>query len=280
MKFYYFGGRFGDSFLQELEDSHFTGVLFTYSPLQGDFFTLMPRDMLIRKKIKYMLAIRPHTISPQYLCMINQSMNSIMPNRLQINLIAGHIKENEKDFGGFVGDVTDLSPKISRSNYLIEYIKELDRMSSKPYVQIPDFYVSVTNPYSFDAASELNNKMIIPYREYNQGYWMNQDENGNVRPGVSLRLTNQRVMLSIGPILRHTQAEIDAFNGMADENGRTKGNKPYYTNDTIFVTYDQFDALIKDLESKGITEIMLHGYPHQERPIIINYVKQYIESKK
>jgi hypothetical protein len=56
---------------------------------------LAARDIDISKKIKYMVAIRPYAISPQYLVMMNHSMNDIMSNRVQFNLILGHIKEHE-----------------------------------------------------------------------------------------------------------------------------------------------------------------------------------------
>jgi hypothetical protein len=56
----------------------------------------LARDIDLTKKIKYMIALRPYNISPQYLTMINQSINQIMPDRLQINFISGYIKPHEK----------------------------------------------------------------------------------------------------------------------------------------------------------------------------------------
>lgn len=289
MKFYFFGGHIGGNFLQELEDHGFVGTLFTYRQLQGDFFTLLAKTADPRRRIKYMIAIRPHTISAQYLCMINQSINKILPNRLQINLISGHIKPDEKEFGGIIGDVTDTSTKISRSNYLIQYINELKNMSSKEYISIPDYYVSTTNPFTFKEASRLGNKMIIPYREYSHGYWFDDSDvvsptgeplGGSVKPGLPLKIEGESVMLAIGPIIRETQEELNEFDGKADESGRRHGNRPYYTNDTVYVTYDQFCALIKDLESKGIKELMILSVPGEETPNILKYIKRYTDSQK
>lgn len=274
MDFYYFGGNFDQHQLEELEENYFSGVLFTYNPLQGDFFTLMARHMDINKKIKYMIAIRPHTISPQYLCMVNQSLNSIMPDRLQINLIAGHIKPNEEDFGGILGEVNDRSSRPSRTNYLIAYIEMLKEMSTR--MQIPDFYVSCTNEYLFDGAAKNDCKIILPYQEYKAGHFFNSDIPGKTRPSVKVDISNKKIMLNINPIIRDTQEEIDAM------------EKILHTKDTEYFTYAQFEEFIAKLESEGINELMMHGYPAKsvlqqmrvrEKKNIIKYTKRYVESK-
>lgn len=281
MKFYYFGGNLENKLLEKLEECGFVGVLFTYRQQQGDFFTLLARSMDLSKKIKYMIAIRTHALSPQYLCMINKSINSISKDRLQINLIAGHIKPDELDFGGILGNITDTSSNIDRSNNLIEYLKMLHDMSKNPEVSIPDYYVTTTNPFVFTAASRTNSKMIIPYKEYNLGDWISHDGTSFIDHNLNIKIEGKKVMLSIGPIIRDTQEEIDVFNELIAEHVKQWGpKKPYYTNDTIFVTYEQFCELMKDLESKGIEEVMLHGHPIEERYRIMEYVKRYINSQK
>lgn len=285
MKFYYFGGNIedGSTQMQELEEAGFSGVLFTYNPNQGDFFTLLARDMDLSKKIKYMIAIRPHTLSPQYLCMVNHSINKIMKDRLQINIIAGHIKEDEKNFGGILGNVTDLSSVPDRVNYAIEYLDELKRMESNPNVHIPDFYVSCTNPYLFNAAAKNNNKIILPYRDYNNGFFLDSNEYGNTRPGQKIDLRGKTVMLALGPIIRDTMEEIDEQFPKTQHKhtfeGRSYVDRQRFATDTEYFTYDQFVKFIHKLESEGMDEIMLQGWPFNERPIMIDYIKRYTSSK-
>ena len=105
MKIYYFGGQASiyATNIDQLEDAHCDGILFTYRQLQGDFFTIIARTLNKNQKIKYMVAIRPHALSAQYLTMINQSMNSIQKDRLQINIIAGHIKPYILFFDFYLG---------------------------------------------------------------------------------------------------------------------------------------------------------------------------------
>lgn len=271
MKFYYFGGVIGDNQLAELEDNYIEGVLFTYNPHQGDFFTLLARDIDTTKKIKYMIAIRPYTISPQYLCMINKSINSIMKDRLQINLIAGHIKGKEKDFGGFVDEITDYSPIPDRSNYLIKYIKELSNMAKDPRIEIPDYYVSCTNGYLFQSAALNESKIILPYQDYINKYFTEQGGiDTPIKIGETFTTKGKKIMLAINPLLRETQGELDKkfFQRV----------KP--TTDSDFFTYQEFYNLIKQLEKDDIHEILIGGWPTHEKLHILKFVKRYVESEE
>lgn len=263
MKFYYFGGMIDKDQIKELEDSHVSGVLFTYNPYQGDFFTLISRSMDLNQKIKYMVAIRPYTVSAQYLCMINQSMNSIMKDRVQINLIAGHVKRKEIDFGGFVDEITDYSSIPERSTYLIKYINELTKMSQNPRIQIPDYYVSCTNMYLFQSAALTHSKLILPYQDYIRGYF--SDNGINSQP---FDVEGKKIMLTINPILRQTQDEI--------EKGFPK--RVESTTDSDFFTYKEFYDLMKKLEKENINEVMLGGWPISERKFILKFIKEYVES--
>jgi hypothetical protein len=285
MKFYYFGGYLNEaignkySTVDNLEQNNFDGVLFTYNPYQGDFFTKIAHTLNVNQKIKYMIAIRPHVISPQYLCMINESFNEIQKNRLQINLIAGHIKPNEIDYGGFVGGITDHSSIKDRTNYLIDYVQELSSMEQNPKIKMPDYYVSCTNIYSYEKATDLNQKIILPYAVYKNKYFLNTDTPGQTKPGADLKIKNQKIMIAIGPILRKTQQEID-LEFPKDRLIRTYDGGEYLdreriTTDTEYFTFEEFANFIQKLESEGIDEILLNSGYEEERPKIIDYVKEY-----
>lgn len=285
MKFYYFGGYFGEdsgnqySNVDSLEANNFDGVLFTYNPYQGDFFIRIARTLNVNQKIKYMVAIRPHSISPQYLCMISNSLREIQPGRVQINLIAGHIKPKEINFNGFVGNVTDHSSIKDRTNYLIDYIEELSSMKDDKAITMPDYYVSCTSIFSYQKATELNNKIILPYSVYKNGYFLDTDIPGQTKPGAKLQIDNQKIMLAIGPILRKTQEEIDSEfpkNKLIHTyDGNEYWDRERITTDTEYFTFEEFANFIKQLESEGIDEILLNSGYEQERPKIIEYVKRY-----
>jgi len=270
MNFYYFGGRIGDSQVSDVEDHHFYGILFTYDVEQGDFFTQIARDIDLNKKIKYMVAIRPYSISPQYLMMISQSIYKISPDRLELNLISGHIKEHEKKSGGIMGSVNDLSSHIDRSNYLIEYIKVLDKMKKDNENSFHlNYYISTSNEHVFNVVKETNSKMIIQYKDYINGHWTEyinyQSDNQEQKRGSDFDLSNQQVIVSVAPVLRKTKGEVDEL------------DKKLYTTDTVYFSYDEFETFIKKLKSDGINNIMLIAWPPYEVENFMNFVKYYKE---
>jgi len=284
MKIYYFGGLLSSKAnnIDQLEDAHCDGVLFTYSPQQGDFFVSIAKTMRLDQKIKYMVAIRPHALSAQYLTMIHQSINDIQKDRLQINIIAGHIKPEEVEFGGLLGSMTDKSSIPDRTNYMIDYIKELDNMK-KNNIDIPDCYISCTNVYSLEAAAKLNYKIIFSYFHYKFGYFLDKSVKGNEKPGDTFDLSGKKIMLAITPIIRDTQEEIDnefPKNVMVHtHDGKSYKDRPRFAKDTAYFTYDKFVSFLKDLELKGIHEVLLNGIPENERGRLINYIKKYKEGQ-
>jgi len=292
MKIYYFGGSISKdkpdilhgSNIDELVDIDFDGVLFTYDPYSGDMFTVVARTLDLQQKIKYMIAVRPHTMSAQYLCTINDSFDKIQKNRLQINLIVGHIKPNEKNFGGTIGEITDNSSVKDRTNYMIEYIKELKNMENRDGVKVPDYYVTCTNYYSFMAASELNQKIILPYSVYKNKYFLNSDTPGQTKPGKPWKMNGEKIMLAINPIIREKMEDIEK-EFPKNKRIHVYGGTSYLdrergTLDTEFFTYDEFKSLLKKLESEGISEVLLNALTVEENEIFLAYMKKYIKELK
>jgi len=277
MQFYYFGGKFVNDQISKLEQSHFDGVMFVYDVIKGDMFTKIARDIKTTEKIKYLVAIRPYSISPQYLCMINDSINSIMPNRLQVNLISGYIKEHEKDFGGILGSVNDSSSRIDRSNYMIDYFKTLNTMRGNKRKTPLDFYVSTTNEYVFNETIEHDNKIILPYRDYKNGYWTTIKSNGQQDKGSFFDFHGRKIMLAITPIIRKNQEDLDKSEEYAKRPAWKDGENTGKVTDIEYFTYEEFDNFIKELEKNGITEILMNGHQEEERERLISFIKDYRE---
>lgn len=246
MDFYYFSSDF--NLIPKLEDSGFEGVLFVYNAVGVDQFTNIARHISSDTKIKHMVAIRPYAISPQYLSMIHKSFNLINPNVLQINLISGHIKDEERFYGGLIGPVNHFATSKQRSEYLIEYIKSLESLQNKN--NIPDYFVSATNPFTFEVAKEYNSKMIIQYSQYKENMY-------------DLNQTNS--MISITSILRKTKEEIDA---VPESTVRHRIDMAYFT-------YDEFAELLNKIKNDGIQRVILSCWTEEDQNHIIEFVKQY-----
>lgn len=244
MDFYFFTSDF--DLIKELEEIGFEGVLFTYNAENSDHFIKIAKNISHNTKIKHMVAIRPYVISPQYLTMITKSMNEICNGILQINFISGHIKDEEKNFGGVLGDVNDSSSSIDRSNYLIDYIEMLENMN----VNIIDYYLSVTNDFTFSVGIKHDSKMIIPYSQYRDKRY---------------DLNKTKSMISVTPILRETQEEIDALPESTVQHRVDMEN----------FTYDQFEDLVNNIKNDNINKIILSAWSMEETRYIVNFVKQY-----
>lgn len=283
MKFYYFGGVFNDSHSMEtaskLEDHNFDGVMFTYDATQGDMFVRVARDIDPEEKIKYLIAIRPYTISPQYLQTIHDSIRQIDRDRLQINLIAGYIKDHESHVGGIVGDVNDDSSSIDRSNYLIKFIKSINEMKdSNPDKDLVDFYVSTTNSYVFDTIKQYNNKIILPYHIYKRGFWSDALRDSSSK--IDLDIKNLDVMITITPIIRKTEEELYSLKDYAVRPVWRKGEKPKILDDAEYFTHDSFQEFVETLEEEGINHLLINAVPRQEKDVIIPFIKDFVQSKR
>jgi phosphoglycolate phosphatase-like HAD superfamily hydrolase len=242
--FYFFNSDFDT--IKELDSAGFDGVLFRYNASGEDYFTKIINNLNPKSNMKYMVAIRPYAISPQYLCMINQSFKNIIKDRLQINFISGQIKDNEKNLGGILGQVNEHSSSIDRSNYLIEYIDLLESLKT----EIPDYYVSVTNQFTFKAAIKNNSKMIVPYYQYeNKVYDLN----------------NTRTMIAMTPVLRESKKD---FYDLSQNKEQSKAQRHNFT-------YNEFRELINSLKYKNINEMIFSACNSEETQNIIKFVKEY-----
>jgi hypothetical protein len=284
MNFYYFGGHFTDSESLEkastLNKNHFDGVMFTYDATQGDMFIRIAKDINPEEKIKYLVAIRPYTISPQYLCAINDSMNEIMEDRLQFNFISGYIKDHEIEVGGIVGDINDKSSSIDRSKYMIDFIKTLNKMlENKKNKKALDFYVSTTNSYVFNTAKEYKNKVIIPYNIYRRGNWADIHKDPLLE--IKLDIENVEVMLAITPIIRDNEKELSLLADYALRPVWKKdGVSPKIVQDVEYFTHETFCEFVDMLKEQGINHLLINAVPREEVHVIIPFIKKYVESQK
>lgn len=227
----------------ELEDSGFAGVLLPYSFKSGDQFVKIANGIDISKKIKYIVAIRPHVISAQYLSMINQSFSNISKDRISINLVTGCLHKKEKDIGGIQGEINDTSSNVDRSNYLIEYVDSLKNTKGPT----PEFYVSVTNDVVFESVKK--EKIIIPY------FWYKVNK---------FELSGVNAMISILPVIRKTQKELD----LTDKNHKSQ--------DVEYFTNDGFASFLQELNKKEINNILItEEFGKEEKENILSFVSSF-----
>jgi hypothetical protein len=259
MKIYYFGSEY--RFMDDIYESGFDGSLFLYNARTGDFFTPLVRNIdNLKDDFRYMVAIRPYTISPQYLSMIHRTVCGMIGNRLEINLIAGDPKELEKPYNSFVGPVNDSSSKIEKSNYLIEYLGAIDWLKNNcvdPKTDVPNIYVSTTNEFVLEAASRYGYKMIIPHVTHKR--WKDDGTYENVRKKVLVN--NNNILLSINPVIVFPEDGIDPDSIVTR------------TSDGQVFTPDQFLETIEGFKQEGIYGLLTASWD-DIRPNLFRFFRE------
>jgi hypothetical protein len=282
MSFYYFGGTFGQTidpkYPHNLEKNNFSGVMYTYDATKGDMLVRVARDIKLDEKIKYLIAIRPYTISPQYLCAVNDSINEIMKDRLQINFIGGYTKDSEAHIGGIIGDVNDQSETIPKQNYLINFITTLNEMKTDK--KKLDFFVSTTNKYVFNTIKKYNNKIILPYSIYSRMTWIDHRLKEYHPENDLVDLTGVETMVALTPIIRQTKEELEKLTNYAIRPAWKKGEVENVVSDVEYFTHETFDKFVKDLEKDGIKYLLINAVPLEENEIILPFIKDYVEKRK
>jgi hypothetical protein len=252
MNFYIFSQKIDE--VQELKNHHYSGILLIYSNSLTDFFTQIARTMVVNEDFKYMVAVRPYAISPQYLFRINDSINNIDKNRLKINIVSGAPDNNKFHSGGVLGEVNDDSSPLEKSNYLIKYVDLLEN----PNKNIPDYYVSVRNKSMVDETMRHNSKLLISYEDYRDKVYNTE---------------NRDVMIHIWVILRETKEELRRLRNEYSK----KIPGPIAPN---YLTHKEFEDILTELKNKKINEFLFYTFwDKKERTIINNFVKKYKEKE-
>jgi hypothetical protein len=145
MNVYWFGRHLDKDFgyvSDLLEDSGFSGWLLPYAVGVPDPFVRIARGLKTDQKLKYLVAVRPYNISPQYLLAISQSLDLIQEDRVRINFVPGLIlNDSEKFFGGGgISEINDSSSWEDRKKYFCSYIEEFYNLKTKkPYTYVSGF---------------------------------------------------------------------------------------------------------------------------------------------
>jgi hypothetical protein len=143
VNFYWFG-RHLDKDLKYvsdiLEDAGFYAWLIPYSAGLADPFIRIARSMSTEQKLKYLVAVRPYTISAQYLIAISKSLDLIQEDRVRINFVPGIVPESEKSIGGIFSEINDSSSYEDRKRHFCDYIRKFSELDiKKPYVYVSGF---------------------------------------------------------------------------------------------------------------------------------------------
>lgn len=102
MKYHFFANSWRGPSVNEiknkvsfLNDCGYDSVLMTYQGGSEDYFIKSARALNELEKIKFMIALRPSSLSPEYCAMLISAFNQISPDRLMINFTHGSFSKGE-----------------------------------------------------------------------------------------------------------------------------------------------------------------------------------------
>jgi hypothetical protein len=141
-----------------LEDAGFYGWLIPYAAGNEDPFVRVARSLKTEQKLKYLVAVRPYTISAQYLMAIIKSLDLIQEDRVRINFVPG-LTDGEESFGGIFSDVNDATSFEERKMFLCSYLEQFKNWNvKKPYTYISGLPESICP--NMDSLADAN---IVSY---------------------------------------------------------------------------------------------------------------------
>lgn len=217
-----------------LEDVGYESVLLTYHSNSPDLF-VQAIENLSNTFIKYNIAVRPYSISPEYLAMIAQSIDNLYPDRLMFNFVAGNLYEDETLEGIIHYDNSLLRDVRYRRSYLVTFLNKFLNMPVLKHQPICMIGSSDENLQKFAKQNSLMS--AITYDSFMQ----------NIN---TLSQNNNSLMINLPVILRPTLEEAHR----AQEESVGPGN---HGNNFIVGTYETLLDKIFELREYNVNNIML-----------------------
>ena len=217
---------------EKLEECQYDSVLFVYHSKEEDFLTKAVRIMSKKQKIKYMLAFRTYSISPEYLSMICKTINTMMPNKIMLNIVSGDVHPEETS----IEDLVDISDLVDSNDKRIEYT---DRWMSKFVKMNPavDIVMGGHSKKTIDLANKYQATPLAMVDKYL----------------AAREYTDGKQMVCLGAIITNTEEEAEEFH--------TNNLNIHEISKYIYGTKENFKSKIRYLEGIGVTDILIHGHP-------------------
>jgi alkanesulfonate monooxygenase SsuD/methylene tetrahydromethanopterin reductase-like flavin-dependent oxidoreductase (luciferase family) len=237
----------------ELEAVGYYSVLLTYHSNTPDSFIKIPHIINKNHKIKYMIAIRPHSISPEYLKMQCDGFKEIQDDRLIINFVAGNLLEDESTPVPTVDRILEKMDLDSRRDHLNKFLEIFKGLPGDK----PEIAISGSSEKILVSAEEYADALIVELFPYINKY-------------ISSKNINKKIV-KVTLCIRETKEEIDEI----FKNKTIQGLDFEYSG-----TKDEVMGKILKLHDIGIRDIMVSaGFGDLQKHRIHDLIKDLKEIK-
>ena len=196
----------------------YESMLLTFHSDESDYWIKAANAIDIEDKIKYMIALRPYAITAAYCSMIIRGFNEIQNNRMSLNIIAGTYDEEQQLFS----IPTSIDERKKNSGLFAKDLRALNK-------NCPEIFFSGSSAETVDNVAKFGNGQVTTLSKFNEA-------------GAQSARTIVRLSLIIDG---NAQFIYDSM-----QHGKEKSN-------TIYGNKEQIKNQIKDLEGRGVTDLLI-----------------------
>jgi len=223
-----------------LETIGYKSVLLTFHSKSADYFIKAAAALVAGDKIKYMLALRPYHMSPQYLAMVVKAFDEIDKNRISINFLAGGVDsmKGEQEQTDIYGNTESLDSIVKRTEFVRKFVDQYKFYSFKK--STPELIFSGYSEYTTETAKILNGTSLSMIDDYRN----NIDRFSGIK----------NIMVSVCLIILDSKSEAEEYKKFL----HTKSYR--YVDMSIIGTRDFVKEKLLLLETEGITDVMINTH--------------------
>ena len=250
-----------------LEDSGYYSVLLTFHSGQADYFVKSAAALKPGDKLKYMIALRPYHVSPQYCSMMTKAYSQIDKNRLVFNWVAGdfHTREDEPELEFDVFGESEIIDTIQkRTTYLRNFVN-MYKLYCPTEIR-PPMVFSGSSDYSLETAKMFKGSSLCMLDTYR--------ENIEKFDGIASR------MVSANVTILESNKDVEEYTQNARE------VNPRHINFSIIGNYETVKQKIIELKNEKITDLLLFTdspnltlYENQHNDMMVNKLVKEINNE-
>jgi hypothetical protein len=222
----------------ELENYGYHSVLLPFHSESSDYLIKSAAALIPGNKLKYMIALRPYHISPQFCAMVTEGYNQIDPDRLIFNWIAGNFDERKDEGPQFdvLGNTEEIDTMIKRTTFLRNFIKQYNSFSV--LTKKPEMIFSGFSDYTIETAKMYNGTSLCMIDDY--------------RNNLNKFKEIEKIMICVNPIILESNDEVKEYRK------KIYSVNPRSIETTIIGNRQRVKEKLLNLKNEKITDILLY----------------------
>jgi alkanesulfonate monooxygenase SsuD/methylene tetrahydromethanopterin reductase-like flavin-dependent oxidoreductase (luciferase family) len=222
----------------KLEDVGYYSLLLPFHSKSPDYLIKSAAALIPGNKLKYMIALRPYHISPQFCAMVTEGYNQIDPNRIIFNWIAGdfHNREEEGSQVDVFGSTKEIDDIVKRTTFLRNFVDQYNSFGI--VTEKPEMIFSGFSDYTLETVKMFNGTSLCMIDDY--------------RNNLNKFNEIDKKMVSVNPIILESNDDVEEYKE------KISSINPRSIETTIIGDRKTVKEKLLDLKNEGITDILLY----------------------